>query len=403
MSQVRVGPPLEIHPGALRRFAGVAFGAALLAAGSCNDWPQQATAGFRTLTVQVVADGLDHPVYVAAPAGDPRLFIVQRNGIIRVLSGGRLLTQPFLDRSADVSMFGNERGMLSLAFHPQFAVNGRLFVTYTGRDGAIHLDEHRVSSTSPDVADAASRKPILEVPAPGVQHYGGMLQFTPEGALMVSVGEGGTFNEPGGESQNPGSLLGKLLRIDVDAGSPYAVPANNPYVAQPNARPEIWAMGLRNPWRFSIDATTRQLYVADVGDNTFEEVNIVPLDSAGLNYGWNYFEGPNCRFTADLCTAGNYHLPELDYTHQPPCSSVTGGFVYRGTEHPEHKGRYFYADYCLGWIRSVRFEGGRILEEIDWATSIPTNHIASFGEDGARALYAVSLDGRVYKIGADKK
>lgn len=349
MNHTRFVPKPEIHRGAFRCLFAVALSGALLAAGSCSDWPQQTTAGFRTLNVEIAADGLQNPVYVTAPTGDPRLFVVQRSGVIRVVRGGHVATLPFLDRSSEVSTFGNERGMLSLAFHPHFASNGRFFVTYTGNDGGIHLEEFHADPAA-DVADAASLKTLLNVPTSGVQHYGGMLEFTPEGKLLVSFGEGGTFTDPGGESQDPESLLGKLLRIDVDAGSPYAIPATNPYVSVANARGEIWAMGLRNPWRFSIDPTTRELYVADVGDNTYEEINIVPLDSAGLNYGWNYYEGPNCQFTADLCSEGDYHLPEIDYTHQPPCSSVTGGFVYRGTAHPEHQGRYFYADYCLGWI-----------------------------------------------------
>jgi len=354
------------------------------------------------LNVEVAADGLTDPVYVTAPPGDPRLFVVERRGVVRVITPHDSKARVFLDVSADVSTFGSERGMLSLAFHPEFAQNGRFFVTFTGNDGAVHLDRFQVSATDANTANPATRVELLNVPAPGIQHYGGMMEFEPDGSLLVSLGEGGTFTEPGGEAQDPETLLGKLLRLDVDAGTPYSVPADNPYVGHPNTRPEIWAMGLRNPWRFSIDPATRELYLADVGDNSYEEVNIVPLDAPGLNYGWNYYEGRNCQFTADLCSSEDFHLPEVEYAHQPPCTSVTGGIVYRGTAHPEHRGRYFYADYCLGWIRSLRYVGGAVTEELDWATSVPSDHIVSFGEDGQHELYAVSLGGRIFRVGGEK-
>lgn len=383
----------------LRRVFASLLAAALV---SCGDWPAQVTPGFRVLGVQLVASGLKSPVFVAAPAGDARLFIVERGGRIRVVQDGTLLPTPFLDLSDEVSTFGNERGMLGLAFHPDFAINRRFFVSYTGEDGGIHLEERLALAATPNVADPAIRKTLLNLPTSGTQHYGGMMQFTPEGALLISVGEGGYFSEPGGEAQNPGSLLGKLLRLDVNSGDPYSIPADNPYIDVEGWRPEIWAMGLRNPWRFSVDAATRTLYLTDVGDNLYEELNIVPVDVPALNYGWNYFEGPNCQFTLDLCMSGEFHDPELDYPHQPPCTSITGGMVYRGTGLPEHQGRYFYADYCLGWIRSLRYIAGAISEEIDWAPSIPADNIGSFGEDGFGELYAVSLDGKVFRIGAER-
>jgi glucose/arabinose dehydrogenase len=383
----------------VRRPLMIALG--LMASSSCNDWPAQTTAGFRVLSVQLVATGLESPVLVASPPGDSRLFVVERRGVIRIVRSGQPAAEPFLDLRGEVSTFGSERGMLSMAFHPQYAQSGRFFVTYTGIDGAVHLVRFERSGNNPDVANPATRQELLRIPTPGVQHYGGMMQFTPEGKLLVSIGEGGTFTEPGGEAQNPETLLGKLLRLDVDSGDPYRVPSDNPYANRENWRGEIWAMGLRNPWRFSVDPSTRELYLADVGDNSYEEVNIVPVDTPGLNYGWNYFEGPNCQF-AEFCTSGEFHLPEVEYSHQPPCTSVTGGIVYRGTAYPEHQGRYFYADYCLGWIRSLRFVGGRVTEELDWATSIPSDHIVSFGEDGANELYAVSLSGRIYRIEGER-
>jgi glucose/arabinose dehydrogenase len=351
------------------------------------------------LGVTLVADGLREPVYVAAPPGDSRLFVVERSGRILVMSRDGSSKKIFLDASSLVSTFGSERGMLGLAFHPQYAQNGRFFVTYTGLDGGVHLDRYEVSGANADAANAASRAELLDVAAPGTSHYGGMIAFTPDGNLLMSVGEGAAFAEPGGQSQNPRSLLGKILRLDVDHGQPYAIPAGNPYEFRDDGAPEVWALGLRNPWRFSIDPTTRQLFLADVGDNSYEEVNIVPVDEGGLNYGWSFFEGPTCQYSTDLCTSAEFHTPEVEYTHQPPCTSITGGIVYRGDAIPEHRGRYFYSDYCLGWIRSLRYEGGQVTEALDWATSLPSSNIVSFGEDGFHELYAVSLTGRIYRLG----
>jgi glucose/arabinose dehydrogenase len=325
------------------------------------------------------------------------MFVVERRGVIRILRNGSLNALPFLDLGTEISTFGYERGMLGLAFHPRYAENRRFFVTFTGVDGRIHLEEFRASAADPDLADVSQRKVLLDIFTPGVQHFGGMMQFTPDGKLLVSIGEGGRTDEVGGEAQNPASLLGKLLRLDVDAGNPYAIPADNPFVGRDGWRPEIWALGLRNPWRFSIDAATRRLYLADVGDDLTEEINIVSLDTRGLNFGWNYYEGTSCRYEDALCE-GTYHAPQVEYAHLPPCSSVTGGHVYRGTQSPGLRGHYFYADYCQGWIRSLRYENGRVQDETQWQIPIETEQIASFGEDGRGELYAVSLAGKVYKL-----
>lgn len=378
-----------------------ALAATAFVSASCNDWPLQSTSGFRVLGVTLIADNLNAPVYVAAPPGDSRIFVVERDGRILVMQRDGSAKSVFLDASPLVSTFGSERGMLSMAFHPQFASNGRFFVTYTGNDGGIHLDRYRLTNPAATVADPSTRKELLDIEAPGTSHYGGMMEFTPDGKLMMSVGEGAAFAEPGGESQNPHSLLGKVLRIDVD-GDSYSIPPGNPFATGESGAPEVWAMGLRNPWRFSIDPETRQLFLADVGDNSYEEVNIVPVDEGGLNYGWNYYEGPTCQYSADLCNSAEFHTPEVEYTHQPPCTSVVGGIVYRGTEAAEHRGRYFYSDYCLGWIRSFRYVAGHVTEELDWATSLPSDHIVSFGEDGFNELYAISISGRVFRIGAEE-
>lgn len=385
---------------ARRRTAFVAVVAATALSVSCGDWPAQSTAGFRTLNLELVAEGLDNPLLVAAPPGDNRLFVLERGGKVRLITNGTVAATPFLDISPNVSTFGAERGALGLAFHPQYASNGRFFVSYTSHEGTIRVEEFFAPAPSGPTANPDARRRLFDVVTPGVQHFGGMLQFTPEGLLLISFGEGGLYSEPGGASQDPTSLLGKLVRVNVDGGEPYAVPADNPYTERPEWRPEVWAVGLRNPWRFSIDRATRSLFVADVGDNTYEEINVVPLDSAGLNFGWSIYEGPQCLYASDICE-GDFHDPELEYTHLPPCTSVTGGIVYRGTRNAEHQGRYFYSDYCLGWIRSFRYEHGQLTEAIDWATRPATDRIASFGEDGFGELFAVSLRGRVYRLGSE--
>jgi hypothetical protein len=400
---IRLFPDVSSRVAGTRRTVVASVVAALAIVAGCGDWPAQPKAAFRTLTLELVADGLENPLLVTAPVGDPRLFVVERRGVVRVIQNGALVDAPFLDISGEVSTFGHERGALGAAFHPQYAVNGRFFVSYTANDGTIRVDEFRAPAPSGNTAAPELRRRLFSIATPGVQHFGGMLQFTPEGLLMVSFGEGGLYSEPGGAAQDPGSLLGKLVRVNVDQGEPYSVPVDNPFVTRPTWRPEVWAIGLRNPWRFSIDPMTRSLYVADVGDNTYEEINVVPLDSAGLNYGWSIYEGPMCLHAADLCASGDFHEPELEYTHLPPCTSVTGGMVYRGAQHPEHHGRYFYSDYCLGWIRSFRFENGVLAESIDWATSLPADRIASFGHGGSGEMFAVSLRGRIYRLGPEVK
>jgi glucose/arabinose dehydrogenase len=381
----------------------VVFATALTVVAACGDWPAQTTNGFRQLRLDLVADGLDNPVLVGAPAGDRRLFVLERTGTVRVIENGTLRAQPFLDLTSEVSTFGAERGALGLAFHPQYSANGRFFVSYTANDGTIRVDEFRTPTPAGNTAEPNPYRRLFSIVTPGVQHFGGMLQFTPEGLLMISFGEGGLYSEPGGAAQDPTNLLGKLVRIDVDRGEPYGIPDDNPFVTRPDWRPEVWAVGLRNPWRFAIDRVTRSLFVADVGDNSYEEINVVPLDTAGLNYGWSIREGPQCLYSADLCASADFHEPELSYTHLPPCTSVTGGMVYRGTQYPEHQGRYFYSDYCLGWIRSFKYVGGALTESIDWAATQPADRIASFGEDGFGELFAVSLRGRIYRIGPETR
>lgn len=342
-----------------------------------------------------VADGLDGPLHLSAPAGDPRLFVVEQPGRIRIIADGRLLERPFLDIAARVRS-GGERGLLSVAFHPRYAENGRFFVNYTDRDGDTRIAEFRVSA-DPDRADPDSERLLLAVEQPYANHNGGHVLFGPDGRLYAGMGDGGAANDPHGHGRNPNTLLGAILRIDVDAGEPYAIPPDNPW-AKGGGRPEIWAIGARNPWRMWFDAPESLLYVADVGQNRWEEVHVAPAAAAGLDYGWNVMEGRHCFRGAGCDTAG-LHLPVLEYGHDEGCS-ITGGIVYRGRAVPGLEGHYLYADYCRGWIRSFRYAGGRAVDRRKLARDVGS--IASFGEGADREAYVVTLEGAVYRIDAPR-
>ena len=346
--------------------------------------------------LQLLAGGLTSPIFVAAPPGDTsRLFVVLQGGVVRVVRQGTLLATPFLDASALVSCCG-ERGLLGLAFHPQFATNGYFFVDYTDVAGNTQVVRYRVSA-NPDLADPASATGILSQTQPYTNHNGGMLAFGPDGFLYVGLGDGGSGGDPQGNGQNLGTLLGKILRIDVDGGSPYAVPPTNPFVAQSGARPEVWVWGLRNPWRFSFDRTTGELYIGDVGQNSREEIDVEPPATGGRNYGWNLMEGTACYQAG--CSSTGLTLPALDYLHSDGCS-VTGGYVYRGSRIPMLAGLYVYADYCQGWVRSFRYQNGQATEQRDWPSLRPGGPISSFGEDARGELYVVLYGsaGGVYRI-----
>ncbi|MGH7563550.1 MAG: PQQ-dependent sugar dehydrogenase, partial [Gemmatimonadota bacterium] len=249
-------------------------------------------------TLLEIADGLDFPVHLASPPGDERLFVVEKVGTIRVIREGQVLDAPFLD-IRDLVSGGSEQGLLSVAFHPAYASNGRFFVDYTNQGGDTQVVEYRVSA-DPDRADPVPVQTILSVDQPFANHNGGLIAFGPDGMLYVGLGDGGSAGDPQENGQNTGTLLGSILRIDVDGGTPYAIPSDNPFTGQPGARGEIWAYGLRNPWRFSFNRGTGDLFIADVGQNDLEEVNAEPGDEGGINYGWNLMEGTDC-FRNDDC------------------------------------------------------------------------------------------------------
>lgn len=383
----------------------------------------EAPAAWPTISLEQVNIGsLSSPVHLThAGDGSGRIFIVERAGRIRLLKNGSLQATPFLDISDHVRS-GGEEGLLSVAFPPDYAQRKRFYVYYTQTDGDNVVARFR-TSTNPDLADTASEQQILELPHPiQSNHNGGQLAFGPDGYLYIGPGDGGGGGDPYGNAQNPASLLGKILRIDVegqipttppsqaykvylplissDTGLPYSVPPDNPFFAQPGYRPEIWAMGLRNPWRFSFDRTTGDLYIADVGQNEWEEVNFQPASSAGgENYGWNTLEGSHCYSPASGCTPpANYSPPVAEYPHGANDSngcSITGGFVYRGATYTDMQNIYFYADFCQGKIWGLQFENSawqsQLLLDTDYQPS-------SFGEDESGEVYLVRLSGQIYRL-----
>lgn len=379
-------------PRPFRRLALLALVLALAptACAAPSDW-QPATG----LRARVVAEGFDAPLFVTAPAGDPRLFVVEQTGRIRIVKNGRVLERPFLD-VADRIRAGGERGLLGLAFHPAYATNGLFFVNFTDRDGNTHVERFGVSA-DPDRADPASAQLVLKVDQPYSNHNGGCIAFAPDGRLWIGMGDGGSGGDPQGHAQDRRSLLGKLLRLDVDGAAPYAIPPDNPFADGRSGRPEIWATGVRNPWRFSFDRGSNLVYVADVGQNKWEEVDVADAKRPGLDYGWNVREGLHA-FGPPRAAPARLLEPAVEYGHGEGCS-VTGGYVYRGAALPQLRGTYFFSDYCRGWLRSFRWSNGRVTDRREWRVG-ELGNVTSFGEDAAGELYVTASDGRVYRLEA---
>jgi glucose/arabinose dehydrogenase len=350
---------------------------------ACGDDPTQATP--LELTLELVANGLTAPVFLTAPDGDSRLFVVERNGRIRIIASNTLLATPFLDLRDRVNFTG-ERGMLSMAFDPQYATNGFFYVYYVDLSGGIVVE--KFASTPGSNVAGASAGIVMTFPHGGNNHHGGLIAFGPDGMLYLAPGDGGCCGDPQNNAQNLSILLGKMLRIDVRT-TPYSVPPTNPFVGTAGARPEIWAYGLRSPWRFAFDAPSSRLYLADVGDNAREEVNVVSASATGVNYGWRLMEGTACFNPSTNCNpGGQLTLPLVEYLHADGCS-VIGGYVYRGSAIPELTGHYFYADYCEGWIRSFSLtSGGAVGEHRTW-DEVLFPGVVSFGRDGAGELYMI--------------
>ncbi|MFN2291671.1 MAG: PQQ-dependent sugar dehydrogenase [Anaerolineae bacterium] len=343
------------------------------------------------LELETVVSNLDRPLgIVHAGDGSGRLFILEKPGRIRILRSDALEDRPFLDLTDRVGSSGSEQGLLGLAFHPNYADNGRLFTNYTDRNGDTVISQFLVSD-DPDRAEPGSEQVLLTLDQPAANHNGGHLAFGPDGYLYIGTGDGGAAGDQFGNGQNARTLLGAMLRLDIDSAQPYAIPGDNPFVGDDAARDELWAIGLRNPWRYSFDRLTGDLYIADVGQNTYEEVNRQPASSAGgENYGWPIMEGLHC-FPADgACDQSGLVLPVHEYDHSQGCS-VTGGYVYRGQRYPVLQGIYLFGDYCSGIIWGMAAAGGD-----SWRTAklLQTDaRISSFGEDEAGELYLVDIAG----------
>ncbi len=349
--------------------------------------------------LQEVGD-FDQPLYVTQPPGDSRdLFVVEKIGRIVVVRDGKPLPEPFLDLSDRVST-GGEQGLLSVAFAPEYRRSGRLYVGYTDVAGDTRVVEYRRSSSDPLAADPRSAREVLAVDQPYPNHNGGLALFGPDDLLYVGLGDGGSANDPERRGQDLGTLLGKILRIDPreSGGRPYSVPGSNPFVGRPGARPEIYSYGLRNPWRFSFDASTGALAIGDVGQVEAEEVDLVPPgEGSGANFGWSAYEGFT-RFNEDQ-QAPDAVPPVLVYGHDAGCS-ITGGYVVRDRTLPTLYGRYLYGDYCAGQLRSFRARPGHRADD-DRPLGLEVPQLSSFSEDNARHIYATSLEGPVYRLTAD--
>jgi len=371
---------------------------ALLACDGSGATPAQSQssspAAAHRMRLETVPGRFDSPVHLASPPGDRRLFVVEQAGRIRIVSNGTMLRTPFLDISSRVKS-GGEQGLLSVAFHPQYRANGYFFVNFTDLKGDTHVERFRVSS-NPDLADLGSARLVLKIDQPYSNHNGGLIMFGPDGMLYIGMGDGGSGGDPHRHGQDPRSLLGKMLRINVSGAEPYTIPKGNPFANGAGGRPEIWATGVRNPWRFSFDRTSGMLFIADVGQNKLEEINAVPWRRVGVNYGWNIMEGTDC-YGIGGCSRTRLQLPVHEYRHSGGACSVTGGSVYRGAKVPAIAGDYFYSDYCAGWLRSFRLANGSASDHRQWKID-GIGNITSFGEDGLGELYIVSQNGRVYRM-----
>jgi len=352
---------------------------------------------YPALRLESIATGFDEPVGLShAGDGSGRLFIVEQRGTIQVRKNGQIVKKLFLDIRERVTA-GGELGLLGLAFHPNFLRNGRFFVNYTSRTGGLHttISEFRVSDR-PDEADSRIERILLNIPQPYSNHNGGGIAFGPDGMLYIGMGDGGSANDPHGNGQQLSTLLGKMLRIDVDSATgkaSYGIPPDNPFVGRKHAAPEIWAYGLRNPWRFSFDPTTGRLYAGDVGQKAREEINVI---AKGKNYGWNVMEGTICTPGVNrTCKQAGLELPILDYPRSEG-TTVIGGYIYRGRGIPDLCGVYLYSDFGNGRIWGLRDDGQIVISHQKLLDT--ERRISAFGEDEQRELYVIDYEGEVLKI-----
>jgi glucose/arabinose dehydrogenase len=350
------------------------------------------------LELELFASNLNRPVNIKH-AGDDRLFVAEQDGLIKIINAsGTIENMPFLNIDSRVINTGNERGLLGLAFHPDYINNGYFFVNYINNSGNTVIARFSRDGTNPSIADPNSELIILSYSQPFSNHNGGELAFGADGYLYISSGDGGGAGDQDNNSQNLGNLLGKLLRIDVNNSNvaiPYEIPADNPFVGISGANDEIWSYGLRNPWKFSFDHSTNDLWIGDVGQNSREEINFTPsTDTGGLNYGWRCYEGNNTFNTSGCPSAANLIFPVSDYGHTSNRCSITGGYVYRGSVYPNFQGLYFFADVCSQEIGYLRFENE------SWNSTFESfsGSWVAFGEAVNGELYISSLSGNIFKL-----
>src|SRR5216684_1895970 len=350
------------------------------------------------IDLQLVTGNVTNPTYIThAGDGSGRLFIVEQPGRIKIFDGTNLLATPFLDVSSQ-TLSSIEEGLLSVAFHPGFATNGQFFVYFTQPDMNNLVARFTASPPNANTVNTNTMVDVLRILHPtNANHNGGQLQFGPDGYLYIGTGDGGSGCDPPNNAQDLTQLLGKLLRIDVDHGLPYTIPASNPFSGRSSARNEIWAYGLRNPWRFTFDRSTGDLWIGDVGQDTYEEIDLQPATSiGGENYGWRKMEGFHCYNPSTNCTDPSFTMPILEYSHAQGACSITGGYRYRGTQIPSLKGAYLYGDYCSGSIWTATQTNGVWISKTLFTTTI---RISSFGEDVSGELYVLDVvKGVVYKF-----
>jgi glucose/arabinose dehydrogenase len=352
--------------------------------------PKGLKVGFDT-----VVDGLDSPLAIAnAGDGSKRLFVAEQGGRIRIVKDGKLQDGSFLDVGGEITT-GGERGLLGFAFHPGYPTDPRVFVDYTDAHGDTQVSSFTVDPSDPDRLDPSSEVKILFVKQPYANHNGGALAFGPDGMLYISLGDGGSGGDPQGNGQSLQALLGKILRIDVDRtanGRPYAIPPDNPFAGGGSgARQEIWLVGLRNPWRMSFDRATGDLWIGDVGQNAWEEIDVVRAGAAGgINFGWNAMEGRHCFQPSTGCENAAYTLPVTEYGHDQGCT-VIGGYVDRGTSQPALAGGYLFADYCSGRVWAI--DPTKDSVETPTVVAETSHSFSAFGEDEAGELYATDIGG----------
>ncbi|MBZ0307052.1 MAG: PQQ-dependent sugar dehydrogenase [Anaerolineae bacterium] len=356
--------------------------------------PLPAAAQFPTIDLEPFVRNENQITYLTH-AGDERLFLVEKQGRIMIIENEQILDTPFLDIADRVESDGSEQGLLSIAFDPAYKENGEFYVNYTSQGGGHTVISRFHVTDNPALADAESEEILMTIDQPARNHNGGQIQFGPDGYLYIGMGDGGRGGDPWDNAENLSVLLGKMLRLDVTGQETYVIPEDNPYADLEMYNPEIWAYGLRNPWRFSFDRETGDLYIADVGQGTYEEINFQFADSPGGEYyGWNSSEGLHCYEESD-CDMTTTTLPVFEYDHSLGCS-ITGGYVYRGTAFPEMQGIYFFGDYCSGIIWGIR-DASTSSPQVEWLAQMSID-LASFGEDVSGELYALDLDGTVYRL-----